>query len=154
MADPYHIDLERFSLERFRHSLETGEVLPGRRILKEKIAEHFKILESMGIRNLEDLIQALKSSKKLEQFSKKSGLPQDYLVILRREANSHIPKPVNLRATWLCAIPRLSVPDLNDAVHRTIGTFPEGTVRRAASVFTTSDDIHATMAAIRKIAHA
>ena len=50
--------------------------------------------------------------------------------------------------------PRLSVPDLNDAVQRTIGTFPEGTVRLAASVFTTGDDIHATIAAVRKIAHA
>ena len=77
MADPYHIDLEQFSLERFRHSLETSEVLPGRRILKEKIAERFKILEFHGHPELKDLMQALKSPKKLEQFSKKSGLPQD-----------------------------------------------------------------------------
>jgi len=40
------------------------------------------------------------------------------------------------------------------AAHRTIGTFPEGTVRLAASVFTTSDDIRATIAAFGKIAHA
>jgi cysteine desulfurase/selenocysteine lyase len=38
------------------------------------------------------------------------------------------------------------------AAHRTIGTFPEGTVRLAASVFTTSDDILATIAAVSKIA--
>jgi len=39
------------------------------------------------------------------------------------------------------------------AAHRTLGTFPEGTVRLAASVFTTMDDIHTTIAAVRKIAH-
>jgi len=126
MADPYHIDLERFSLERFRHSLETGEVLPGRRILKEKIAERFKILESMGIRNLKDLIQALKSPKKLEQFSKKSGLPQDYLVILRREANSHIPKPVNLReipgVNSVC-VERLAAAGIKNTQHLMCNTF-------------------------------
>lgn len=97
MADQYHIDLERFSLERFRHILETSEVLPGRKVLKEKISERFGILESMGIRNLKELIDVLSTKKKVEKFSQESGLPNDYLVILRREANSYIPKPVNLR---------------------------------------------------------
>jgi cysteine desulfurase/selenocysteine lyase len=38
------------------------------------------------------------------------------------------------------------------AAHRTIGTFPEGTVRLAAGVFTTADDIRATIAAVGKVA--
>lgn len=37
------------------------------------------------------------------------------------------------------------------AAHRTIGTFPEGTVRFAASVFTTRDDIRAAVDAVRRI---
>jgi predicted flap endonuclease-1-like 5' DNA nuclease len=97
MADPYHIDLEQFSMERFRHILETSELLPGRKVLKEKIAERFAILESMGIRNLKELMEALKTKKRVESFSQESGLPQDYLVILRREANSYVPKPFNLK---------------------------------------------------------
>lgn len=36
--------------------------------------------------------------------------------------------------------------------HRTIGTFPEGTVRLAAGVFNTMDDIHATVAALARVA--
>lgn len=97
MTDDYHIDLERFSLEKFRDILNTGEVLPGRKILKEKISERFEILESMGIRNLKELIEALKTKAKVERLSQESGLPKDYLIILRREANSYIPRPVNLK---------------------------------------------------------
>jgi len=97
MADQYHIDLEEFSLERFRHTLETRELLPGRRILKENIAERFATLASMGIQNLKDLIEALQTKKRLERFAQESGLPQDYLVILRREVNSYVPKPFNLK---------------------------------------------------------
>jgi hypothetical protein len=97
MADNYYIGLGKFSLEKFRHILETSEVLPGRKILKEEISERFEILESMGIRNLQELMDALRTKVKVERFSQDSGLPQEYLVILRREANSYIPKPVNLK---------------------------------------------------------
>ena len=97
MADQYHIDLERFSLERFKRILGTSELLPGRRGLKEKIIERFGILESMGISNLKELIAALGTKKKVERFAQESGLPKEYLVVLRREANSYVPKPFNLR---------------------------------------------------------
>jgi hypothetical protein len=96
MPDPYYIDLEAFSLARFRDELETREVLPGRRILKEDIAGRFAVLESMGIENLAELVQALKTKKKVEAFAQQSGLSQDYLTILRREVNRYLPNPVNL----------------------------------------------------------
>ena len=85
MAEQYHVDLERFSLEKFRRILETGEVLPSRKILKEKIPERFAILRAMGVRNLKELIDALSTKKKIEQFAQESGLPQDYLEILKRQ---------------------------------------------------------------------
>jgi len=97
MVHQYYIDLEKFSLEKFRHILETSELLPGRKVLKERISERFEILESVGIANLKELIGVLKTKKRLERFSQESGLPKDYLVILRREANSYMPKPVNLK---------------------------------------------------------
>ena len=37
------------------------------------------------------------------------------------------------------------------AAHKTIGSFPEGTVRLAPGVFTTMDDIQETIPAISKI---
>ncbi|TES93115.1 MAG: DUF4332 domain-containing protein [Anaerolineales bacterium] len=97
MADPYYINLENYSLERFQHTLKTGEVLPARQILKENIEERFEVLASMGLRNLGDLIAALKTKQKIEVFAQQSGLPKEYLVIMGREAKSFIPKPVYLR---------------------------------------------------------
>jgi selenocysteine lyase/cysteine desulfurase len=38
------------------------------------------------------------------------------------------------------------------AAHRTIGTFPEGTVRLAASLFTTAQDVQQAIAAVAAIA--
>lgn len=97
MADQYHLDLEGFSLESFRHILETSELLPSRRILKEKISERFAILESMGIRNLKELTDALSTKKKIERFSQESGLPQDYLTILKRQTKIYTPNPIPLK---------------------------------------------------------
>jgi selenocysteine lyase/cysteine desulfurase len=37
------------------------------------------------------------------------------------------------------------------AAHRTIGTFPEGTVRLAPGVFTTMDDIKEAVSAVKKV---
>jgi len=97
MADPYHIDLEQFSLERFQGILETAKLSPGRRVLQEDLPERFAALESAGICDLADLVAALKTRPRMEKFAEKSGLPLDYLTILRREANSYLPKPVRLR---------------------------------------------------------
>lgn len=96
MADGYFIDLKEYELGQFRRRLETGDVLPGRVILKEKLRERFDILEAMGIENLQDISVALKNKASIRQFSEKSGLPVDYLMILRREVNSYVPKPFDI----------------------------------------------------------
>ena len=96
MTDLYCIDLKGISLEQFRHMLETKNILPGRKILLEQLDERFAALASMGVGNLADLSAALKSKAKQEAFSKASGLPLDYLAILRREVNSYLSKPFDL----------------------------------------------------------
>jgi len=96
MADDYYIDLEKYPLNKFKQELKESELIPSRRILKEQINKRFEILEKNGISNLQDLASALKTPKKAKEFATKSCLPQDYLLILRREVNSYQPKPVNL----------------------------------------------------------
>ncbi len=98
MAEPYAIDLEHFSLEKFRRTLEQGEVLPSRKILKEDIAGRFAALKAMGLQNLKELAGALSTRPKLERFAKASGLPSAYLEILKRQLNLYTPKPVALSA--------------------------------------------------------
>jgi hypothetical protein len=97
MANQYHMDLERFSLEQFKHILATQRLLPSESILREELPERFATLESMGIQNLADRTGALSTKAKLERFSQASGLPQDYLTMLRRRARSYTPRPIPLK---------------------------------------------------------
>lgn len=97
MTDQYHIYLEQLDLEWFQDFLEKSNLLPSEKILKEEHAQRFAILEEMGIKHLQDLTRALSTKKKLERFAQESGLPQEYLVILRRRANLYTPRPVPLK---------------------------------------------------------
>lgn len=97
MANQYYMNLEKFSLDKFKQILKTEEMLPARQILKEDIEERFDVLTSMGVLHLKDLIDALNTKQKIEDFAKRSGLSKEYLVILRREARSFKPKVVPLR---------------------------------------------------------
>ena len=96
MKDHYHIDLSKYSLKKFKHSLKNRTLIPSRVSLKDDLDARFKILEDQGITNLKELIDALKTKPKIEQFSQETGLTTDYLTLLRREANSYLPNPTRL----------------------------------------------------------
>lgn len=97
MAGNYYMNLEKISLDNYQHQLENTDMLPSRRILKEEISKRFCSLKKCGIKNLQNLVEALKNPDKVKEFSELSGLPEDYLLIMRREINSFQPKPVNLK---------------------------------------------------------
>lgn len=92
----YYINLENYSLNSFKKELTQSDLLPSRKILKEKIDIHFQILKENGVMNLQELSNFLKTPNKTREFAQITGLPEDYLLILRREVNSYQPKPVNL----------------------------------------------------------
>jgi hypothetical protein len=96
MNDDYHIDLEKYSLDKFKKDLSESELIPSRKILKEAIDKRFAVLRGNDIHNLQELTNVLKNPKKAREFALKSGLPEEYLLILRREVNSYSPNPVNL----------------------------------------------------------
>lgn len=96
MADDYYIELDKYSLNQFKEQLKKAKLIPSRKILKEQIDERFNILSNKGIQNLDELLILLKTPKKVKELSEKSGIPYDYLLILRREINSYRPKPVKL----------------------------------------------------------
>jgi len=97
VREKYHIDLEKYSLQRFKLSLQKRDMIPSRVALKERIEARFEILNDNGITNLKSLIDILKTKQKIEIFSKKTDLPIDYLTILKREAGSYLPKPIRLK---------------------------------------------------------
>lgn len=93
----YYLSFDDFLLDNFRDALKAKTILPGRVILKEDIDARFDVLAEHGLETMTDLTDALKTKKKLAAFADKSGLSEEYLTILRREANSYKSKPVNLK---------------------------------------------------------
>ena len=93
----YYINLSRISLEQYIIKLKTGYLPPSRKLLLDDIENLFQRIKNQGIENVEELRIALKTKKKLEEFSVKNRLPLEYLVILIREINSSIPKPNKIK---------------------------------------------------------
>ena len=92
-----HPDLKIFSLERLKNRLKTIRLLPGQQLLLENIDARFTCLEQNGIENLEQLQKALKTKSDVQFYAKTTGLPLDYLTVLRREVNSYKPKPIDFK---------------------------------------------------------
>lgn len=92
----YYPDLKAFSLEKLKGKLQNIRLLPSQQILRENLKERFTCLEKNGISNLHQLQNALKTKSDVKSFAEKTGLPVNYLTILRREVNSYEPKPINL----------------------------------------------------------
>jgi len=108
MEIQYHINPSSFSLQKLKDNLLSRELIPSRRSLKIDLEKRFKILEDRKISNLLDIINTLKSKKKIEEFSVSSGISIEYLTLLRREVNSYLPNPVPLKK-----FPGVSVEDLD-----------------------------------------
>jgi hypothetical protein len=96
MRNQYHIDLEKYSLQKFKSNLKSRDMIPSRVSLNDEVDERFKILEINGITNLKILIGVLKTNLKIELFSKETGLTIEYLTLLNREAKSYLPNPIRL----------------------------------------------------------
>ena len=92
----YSIDPTLISLEEFRKMIVSKEMLPARVMLREHMEERFKSLQEAGIEHLGHLLSLLSTKAKIRQFSEKSGLNVDYLVLLKREAGSYLSKPFPL----------------------------------------------------------
>ncbi|THB74805.1 MAG: DUF4332 domain-containing protein [Gammaproteobacteria bacterium] len=92
----YHLNLEKYSIEKFKKNLKKRDMIPSRVVLKESIDQRFNIIASQGINNLKQLSNELKTKQKIESFSNDTGLSIEYLSILKREANSYLPSPVQL----------------------------------------------------------
>lgn len=96
MKEIYSIALEEISIDEYEGTLKNSDLLPGRRILQGNIEKHFDALKALEIQNLKELTDAIKTDEKRSKLSKQTGISEEYLMILRREINGFIPKPVDL----------------------------------------------------------
>ncbi len=67
-------------------------MIPSRVILQQDLDQNFNTLAKLGIGNLKELLTALGSSSKIEQLSGETGIPENYLRLLKREAGSYLSK--------------------------------------------------------------
>ena len=92
----YGIDPKLISLEEFGELTASRRMMPARIMLQEQMEKRFAVLHRNGMEDLGDLLRMLGSGSKIEAFSRKSGLSKDYLVLLRRESRSYLPRPFPL----------------------------------------------------------
>lgn len=94
--EKYGLDPSWLSMEWFYGQLASKRLLPGRARLREEMAKRFGLLEKRGIKHLGELIRTLGSKQKIEKVAVETGIPRDYLVLLKREAGSYLAKPFPL----------------------------------------------------------
>ena len=92
----YEIDLNRISLDDYLAMLKGENLLPGRRILLEQIDDRFRRMTGAGADTLNALKRRLATPEKLAQFSAETGIPDEYLTILKRQMGSLLANPVPL----------------------------------------------------------
>jgi hypothetical protein len=92
----YTINPEQVSLQWFLQLTRSKRMLPSRVMLHEEMEQRFGKLTKTGISSLGELISILGSKTKIADFASKSGLPEEYLVLLKREAGSYLARPIPL----------------------------------------------------------
>ena len=93
----YHLDPRRIPLDRVKDQILGRKLSEKRRILADDAESRFARMRQFGILTLGDLIDATKTKTALARFQSESGFPEDYLVVLRREALGYLPQPVDLK---------------------------------------------------------
>lgn len=93
----YYINLKNISLDEYKEILKSADLLPSRLILKSNIDEVFSIIQMQEIENVDELKKVLRNKIKLQDFSQKSGIDENYLKILIREINSYRQSPNKIK---------------------------------------------------------
>ncbi len=92
----YSLDTEPFSLQLFNEQIRIKKMIPSRVSLQEGREKYFEALETMGIKNLKQLIAILGNRDKIKLVASECGIPEHYLTLLKREAGSYLAKPFPL----------------------------------------------------------
>lgn len=94
---PYYVDLSKISLDQYKEKLIIADLVPSRQVLKEDIYLNFTILKNAGINNTEELYDALKTKKRVQNFATEHQIDENYLTILIRELKGYRQPPVKIK---------------------------------------------------------
>lgn len=93
----YYVDLKSISIDEYKNILKSTELIPSWKILEKNIDGKLDAIKSQNIKNLDELLTALKSKDKIKMFSEKSGLSEKYLEVLKRVVNGYRQKPNRIK---------------------------------------------------------
>ncbi len=93
---PYSINMKSITLPAYRDMLKAKELPPSRRALHQGINDIFARLQQAGFEDAAALLKGLGAPKKMEEISRKTGVPVEYLTLLKRELGSLEAKSMNL----------------------------------------------------------
>ncbi len=122
----YNLDLDSLSIQDYKELLKKQNLLPGRKMLFYDIDKKFALLEDQEIDTVTQLRKRLSTPQKIASFSIDSGISEDYLTILRREAGSLEQKPVPIAS--FPGIDTALISELNEAGIKTSKDYFESNV--------------------------
>ena len=93
----YYVDLRSISIDKYKDILKSTELIPSWKILEENIDGNFDAIKSQNLKNLDELLTALKSKDNIKMLAEESGLPEKYLEVLKRVVNGYRQKPNRLK---------------------------------------------------------
>ena len=93
----YYIDLKGISIDKYKEILKTAELIPSWKILESDIDKNLDIIKKSNIKNLDELLIALRDKDKVKEFSKQTGLQENYLAVLKRVVNGYRQKPNRIK---------------------------------------------------------
>jgi len=93
----YYINLQTISIDRYKKILQDTELIPSWKVLGEDIDINLDVIKKHHISNLDELLITLKDKRKIQQFSKQSGLPEKYLEVLKRVVSGYRQKPNRIK---------------------------------------------------------
>ena len=88
---------ETVSLNEIQVRIASTDLIPSRMALLDDIDVIFEKLSRQDILSFLDLQKSIKNPKQMEALSKTTGIDLQYLVLLRREVESYLPKPFHLK---------------------------------------------------------
>ena len=92
------------TLAELAERLRSTDLVPSQQPLLERTDERFAQLNQAGITSVEDLREQLRSKKSVRSLADRTGVDEDYLILLRRAVRGFFPQPEPLRAfDWIPA---------------------------------------------------
>lgn len=93
----YYPDFGSLGLEEIPRRFDGADLIPSQVPLLEGLEAKIRALRSAGIGTLEDLVRELRRKGGPAEVAARTGIPEDYLVVLRRTVEAFRPKPVRIR---------------------------------------------------------